>query len=128
LNGWREIIAGTAGDRDSGSRAITRRAAEGLALAAGEGEAALRRAIDQLLQGQPSMAALRNLADDVAWAAQAAGREAAARVARAFVARGPYTTLWRSPVQWVGVDQAWACQPHGAVLPKKALTGFAIGL
>ncbi len=91
---WRAIIAAAAGDRDSGSWAIARRAAGGLSLAAAQGEAALREAIGQLLAGQPAMAALWNLANAVAWAwAESDGAaerrvEAVEQAARDYVARG----------------------------------------
>ncbi len=90
MSDWREIIAGAASDRQSGSWAIAKRAAAGLALAAGEGEPALREAIERLLAGQPAMAALWNLANAVAWAAidAGAGAQAAADTAREFVRRG----------------------------------------
>jgi len=91
---WREVIAAVAGDRDSGSWAIARRAANGVSLAAAEGEAALREATRQLLAGQPAMAALWNLANAVAWAwteTPVAGErrvEAVMRAVRDYVARG----------------------------------------
>ncbi len=101
-NAWQATIARASADRDSGSWSITTLSAEGLAAAAVEGEPALRAAIALLLAGQPSMAALRNLANTTAWAWTGAprgaggagharaegGAAAAARAARAFVERG----------------------------------------
>ncbi|MGH2355094.1 MAG: hypothetical protein ACRDJN_26085 [Chloroflexota bacterium] len=92
MDDWRARIAGAAAERDAGSWAVARRAAEGLALAAGQGEAALRTAIEQLLQGQPSMAALRNLANAVAWATDSGDPRAAAAAAHDFVERGDTAT------------------------------------
>lgn len=83
---WQMIIAALAADRESGSWAITRRAAAALGLAAAEGATALRAAIRALLAAQPAMAALWNLANVAAWAA--AERQDPAAAARGFVAAG----------------------------------------
>jgi translation initiation factor 2B subunit (eIF-2B alpha/beta/delta family) len=91
VSDWREIIAAATTDRDSGSWVIARRAAEGLILAAAESEVALETAIGQLLQGQPSMAAVRNLANAAAWAA-GGGAAAAGEAVRGFIARGDEAT------------------------------------
>ena len=63
MTDWRTTLAEVSADRDAGSWALTRRAAPALAQAAVEGPAVLHSAIAQLLVGQPSMAALRNLAN-----------------------------------------------------------------
>src|ERR671932_1797105 len=84
---WRTLVGDAAQDRDSGSWAIAKRAAVALALAAAEGDATLREAIRQLLAGQPSLAAVHNLANVVAWAASG-GCDVAAHEAQAFVERG----------------------------------------
>jgi translation initiation factor 2B subunit (eIF-2B alpha/beta/delta family) len=68
---WQALISAAVDDRDSGSWAVTRKAAAGLAAAGAEGEPALREAIRRLLEGQPCMAALRNLANAAARAAEA---------------------------------------------------------
>jgi translation initiation factor 2B subunit (eIF-2B alpha/beta/delta family) len=86
MTDWRTSLAAVSADHDAGSWAITRRAAPALAQAAIAGPAVLRAAIDQLLAGQPSMAAPRNLANTAAWAVEQDADPAAA--IQSFIARG----------------------------------------
>jgi translation initiation factor eIF-2B subunit delta len=70
MTDWRTTLTAVSADRDAGSWAITWRAAPALAQAATEGPAVLREAIGDLLSGQPSMAAPRNLTNTAAWAVE----------------------------------------------------------